>query len=153
MTALRQEDDAPRGFVPRSELYRAHQRIEALEAEIAELKSRLHDAVDPSLVSAALMMPGMSGAPARLLAALREARAPLDYRKLIALGAIGTRRQFFDAECNFDNTLKVQMHRVRRALRDAGCPGGVKCIPGVGYTLTEEARQWLDKRDYGGNQK
>lgn len=153
MTALRTEEDGPRGFVPRSELYRAEQKIEKLQAQIDDLKSRLRDAVEPSLVSSAMMVPGMSGAPARLLAALCQSHAPLDYKKLIALGGVGTRAQSQDCYPDRDNCLKVQMYRIRRILREAGCPEGVKNISGVGYTLTQEARQWLSERVYGGIQK
>lgn len=40
MTALRQEDDAPRGFVPKAELYRALQRIDELEAQLAAIRGQ-----------------------------------------------------------------------------------------------------------------
>ena len=41
MTALRSEEDGPRGFVPRAELYRALQRVETLEAELADMRDKL----------------------------------------------------------------------------------------------------------------
>ena len=146
MTALRTEDDAPRGFVPRSELYRAQQRIETLEFELDELRRQMREVLGDRLRDAALSIPGMTAARAGVLCALYTAPGYASYNA-IALGAQPGRRMH---ECDDENVVKTWIHYVRKHLRAAGCPPDPIINKWrVGYSLTPEARQWFSNRVYG----
>ena len=151
MTALRTEDDAPRGFVPRSELYAAQRRIEALELQLAEAKSQLHEASEDGLLAKVAGVARLTGAQASIVAALIQSAGPIPFKRLIAVARIGDR--YREVGANLDNTLKTQVCKIRQRLREIGCPGGVQTFLGVGYGLTPEARQWFSNRDCGGIQK
>lgn len=150
MTAIRTEDDAPRGFVPRSELYRAQQRIEALEFELDEVRRQMREALGDRLRDAALSLPGMTLCRAGVLCALFATPGFASYEAL-ALGAEPGRR---DSDSDGPHVVKTWVHYVRRALEEAGCPPGAIINKwGVGYMLSNEARQWFSNRVYGGVQK
>lgn len=150
MTALRTEDEGPRGFVPRAELYRALQRVEDLEGELAESKRLLREVLGDRVRDAAMSLPTMTLCRAGVFCALYATPGFASYEAL-ALGAEAGRR-IKDADGAHE--VKTWIHYLRKSLEVAGCPPNpIKNSWGVGYMLSDEARQWFANRVLGGIQK
>jgi hypothetical protein len=146
MTALRSEDEGPRGFVPRAELYRALQRVEDLEAELAEMRDRLAEHMGQDLaVQLKTALPFLRPTGARLLAALCSSKNTVSFNCLIESGRI-------DGE-HPSIALKTQVSYLKATLKLAGFPAdGIENVWGSGYIMTEEGRQWVSNRVLGGIQ-
>ena len=141
MTALRSEDDAPRGFVPRAELYRAQQRIEALEAELEAARDTLGQILGQD-VRLKFLQAGFTRCEAALIAAM-WARPLQPSAAMVA--AYSHSRSADDAD--IDNLVKVRVCNIRKKARAYGCPGDpVETLWGSGYALSEIGRQWFSDR-------
>jgi hypothetical protein len=146
MTALRTEDEGPRGFVPRAELYRALQRVEALEAELADMRDKLAEHMGQDLAAdLKAALPSISPTGARLLAALFRSKYTVSHACLIEIGRIDGNQTGV--------TLKTQICLLRRAINRVGFPAdGITKVWAIGYIMTEEGRQWVSNRVLGGIQ-
>jgi len=146
MTALRTEDEGPRGFVPRAELYRALQRVETLEAELADMRDKLAEHMGQNLAADFIAaFPGIRPTGARVLAALYSSKNTVTHACLIEAGRIDG---FYTG-----NALKVQISLLRTFLKALGFPAdGIRMVFSVGYIMTEEGRQWVSNRVLGGIQ-
>jgi len=138
MTALRTEDEGPRGFVPRSELYRALAKIDELEFEIESLKAKI------GLVARTFVQiqagVGCTPAEAKILSFLRNDR-------------VVARAYIFDCLYGDDpgqpeiKIIDVYICKIRKAIRKAGGPAdAIVTIWGQGHGLSQNGRQWLEER-------
>lgn len=123
MTALRTEDDAPRGFVPRRELYAAQRRIEALEAELEASRDTIGRILGQDALLGIIKL-GFAKCEAALIAAYQYDRSNQD--------------------ADIDNLVKVRVCMIRKKARRFGCPGDpIRTLWGSGYALSDAGREWL----------
>ena len=139
--------DAPRGFVPRSELYAALKRVDELEAEVADLRLRLSGEREPVLVARICSL-GFPLGRGMLLAAFYRAPplALLTVDQLIHRGRVGTVWASDRPEHASDGALKSQICYLRRQWAAIGAQPAdpIENVYRVGYRLRPEARAWLD---------
>ena len=119
------------GLVEEREYLRLKSRCEKLEEELAWHRGETRDDED-----------------ARRIAALHEQlNVPPTWGKmlLVMLHCRTVRWARLEEAGNFTHgSAKVQVHRLRERLRDAGAPEStILAVRGIGYRLTEEARAWL----------
>ncbi len=137
MTALRTEEDAPRGFVPKSDLYRALRRIDELEAELAAIRGREDvDAQDGYEALLRLAIP-CSPQAARILADLLRSKRLVHYRSDLA-----ERYEMSDV-----NQVSVLIWKLNHDALMAGGPrlaGGRRGAGGI--MLQPGAREWVAQR-------
>ena len=141
MSLARTEDDAPRGFVPRSDLYNALRRLDAALAERDELRAKL-DAITGATFIAHFANLGFHSCEAQILAAMWVR----DLQPSAALvTAYNSGRS--DEESDVRNLVKVRIWAIRQRAKRLGCPCElVRNIYAVGYALTPEGRAWLSQR-------
>lgn len=133
--------EEPRGFVPRSELYAALRRLDAVTEERDELKSQLEGIIGASLATRIVAV-GFAACEARLLAAL-HARPLQPLPALIAAYCYDRS----DDPIDVDNLIKVRVCNIRKRVRAMGGPAdAIKTLWASGYRLSERGRAWLDQR-------
>tara|TARA_R110000868_G_scaffold210426_1_gene460457 strand:+ start:277 stop:714 length:438 start_codon:yes stop_codon:yes gene_type:complete len=136
MSALPAEE--PRGFVARSELYRALATIDDLRSELAEERERIGQWLG-EVDRLAIMAIGFRRYGAILLSALMAQ----DQQPMAAL-SFALSPTFRMDEVNADNVLKVRVCLTRKDIRAMGGPSNaILCHWGTGYSLTPEGRAWL----------
>ena len=138
MTALRTEDDGPRGFVPRSELYNAQRRIEALEAELEASRDTLGRILGQDTLLGFIKI-GFAKCEAALIAAMWA-------RPLQPTAAMVAAYQYdrSNQDADIDNLVKVRIHMIRKKARAFGCPADpIRTLWGSGYALSEIGREWF----------
>lgn len=139
MSALQQ--DAPRGFVTKTEHYKALARIDTLREQVSELREQLAAAKGAGLVGfIRIAIPALSPMESRFLAALYTAKSYLTYRAVY--GSSEAWRSNGDADQ--ENVVKCHICHMRRKLRDLRAPPTIETAYGLGYRLTPEGRRWLD---------
>lgn len=138
MTALRTEDEGPRGFVPRSELYAAQRRIEALEAELEHSRDTIGRILGQDALLGIIKL-GFAKCEAALIAAML-ARPLQPTAALIAAYQYDRSNQ----DADIDNLVKVRVCMIRKKARRFGCPGDpIRTLWGSGYALSDAGREWL----------
>lgn len=138
MTALRTEEDGPRGFVPRSELYAAQRRIEALEAELEASRDMLGRILGQDMLLGIIKL-GFAKCEAALVAAM-WARPLQPTAAMIAAYQYDRSNQ----DADIDNLVKVRICNIRKKARRFGCPGDpIRTLWGSGYALSDIGREWL----------
>lgn len=143
MSLARTEDDAPRGFVPRSDLYNALRRLDAAIAERDELQAKL-DAITGADLVVRIAAAGFHRCEAQILAAMWA--RPIQPSAAI-IEAYSPSRSNEDSDVG--NLVKVRICTLRKRAKALGCPVAlVRTIYASGYALTDEGRQWLSNRVY-----
>lgn len=138
MTALRTEDEGPRGFVPRSELYAAQRRIETLEAELEHSRDTIGRILGQDALLGIIKL-GFAKCEAALIAAML-ARPLQPTAALIAAYQYDRSNQ----DADIDNLVKVRVCMIRKKARRFGCPGDpIRTLWGSGYALSDAGREWL----------
>lgn len=138
MTALRTEDEGPRGFVPRRELYAAQRRIEALEAELEHSRDTIGRILGQDALLGIIKL-GFAKCEAALIAAML-ARPLQPTAALIAAYQYDRSNQ----DADIDNLVKVRVCMIRKKARRFGCPGDpIRTLWGSGYALSDAGRDWL----------
>jgi DNA-binding response OmpR family regulator len=138
MTALRSEEDGPRGFVPRSQLYAAQRRIEALEAELEASRDTLGRILGQDALLGIIKL-GFTKCEAALIAAMLA-------RPIQPTAAMIAAYQYdrSDLDADIDNLVKVRVCMIRKKARRYGCPGDpIRTLQGSGYALSDVGREWL----------
>lgn len=142
MSAL--ADDAPRGFVPKADYYKALAEIERLRDELADLKNR---PAEKALLRTPPAERARWEAYNRALGLTRSQAAALDaivkaYPLALDRAELIRKHKVVSPKC-FD----VFLWRVRQALNEAGAPqGAIQTIRSIGHRITPEAHQWLRQR-------
>lgn len=141
MSAVRTEDDGPRGFVPRSELYKALARIDEITEERDALQTKL-DAIIGADMMTVIAKVGFPKCESQLLAAM-WARP---FQPNAAMVAAYSYNRSND-EADVENLVKVRICNIRKRAARFGCPSDpIKTIWACGYALSEEGRRWLSER-------
>lgn len=141
MTALRQEDDAPRGFVTMREYLRLQRRCDELEDLLADLREDERDVVDELLIHAVRLNVGVSPQGAKAIIAIARARRqPVMLHTLISATGAPTKTSVGAVVC-FAN----------KAAAERGAPLLIKgyqgnLTGGGGRYITPEGRAWLEER-------
>lgn len=118
------------GLVPMAEYRRLVERCERLEDELAYYRSDDVEAGRAMRRNALRRTIGLGGHGAPLLCALIESPRGVHYGTLY----------------NLDRSQVVIVCRLRRALREAGCPvNAIESLRGIGHRLTTEGRAWLQQ--------
>lgn len=140
MTALRTEEDAPRGLVSRAEYYRALAKIDDLQDELAVLRAELDQARGiPHLARIYEVLRGR-GMATRALAALYQANGSvLTDAQIGAACGMGKVRE----DCDVGNMVKTTICHLRTALRKAGAPVCISTVHSVGYYLNSAGIAWV----------
>lgn len=134
--------DEVRGMVPRAELYRALARIDELKAELNEQRERMALWAGEDKRQT-LMAFGFRRWSATLIAALVARKTqPFD---ALCYAFEMPRRYDADAEVDANNLLKTRVCLTRKAIVSLGGPSGAIVTHwGVGYSLSEEGRAWVE---------
>lgn len=135
MSAL--EQDAPRGFVSKAEHYKALAEIDRLKDLLACTRrhkvSRSHP-LHGRVLGLRDLLPNLQPTPCLMLLDLADHGAATN-DELMHLGST-------DA-----GSVKVHMHRARKAMSEAGGPvDAIATRHRIGYAMSEEARAWLKER-------
>jgi hypothetical protein len=132
-----QDDDGPRGFVPKSEHYKALQRIEALEEELRA--RRLDDRVGASQdqIGWLRVRLGLSLQQATILAAVVSANKPAVARDYLCdLAGVPD-----------DKQIGVVVWNINGKLQRMGAPPHTLSAPrgsqSVGYSVKAEGLSWI----------
>lgn len=139
MTALRQEDDAPRGFVPKADYFRALARIEDLEHELAA--SRAAVAANPETQMQVQLRFGLTPLEARLLGLLlahKELGRDFAFSTIWGMG--GQR-----SDSPSPKMLDVYLCKIRKRLSGIGAPADIiETIWATGWRIAPQHRAWFD---------
>lgn len=142
MTALRQEDDAPRGFVTMREYLKLQRRCEELEYLLADRRDEERDEADEQLIHALRLRLGVSPQGAKALIALAHAR-----RQPVLLDSMSAAMGGATEGC-----IKAVCHLLNRQAEARGAPRlvrgyrGNRFANGGGRFITPEGRAWLEER-------
>ena len=139
MTALRQEDDAPRGFVTKAEHYRALARIEELEDALAESKGAA--GVNPELQMRVQTRFGLTSLESEVLTLLMSHNElGKEYMFSVIWGMGGQRSDHPEPKI-----LDVYVCKLRKRLADKEAPAGIiETIWGKGWRIAPQHRAWFD---------
>lgn len=138
MSALRHEEEAPRGFVPKSELYKALAEIDRLKAELEELRGDRDEDMaldDLTAIRTRFRIPPQC---ARLLSALFVNHHPISAERLVEVANLTSK-----------GIIRTRKHYLSRALIAAGAPADwIESRAGAdyrggGYRITPQGRAWL----------
>jgi len=140
MSAVRSEDDAPRGFVTMREYIRLQRRIDDLEAQLASLRDDAREASDQELIHRLRLEAGIAPQGALVLIHLARARRePVPVESLERM--LGRDENHIGA---------VVHHANRNAMQRRGAPrliaGHSRGSEGSGRFITAEGRAWLLER-------
>ena len=148
MSAL--ADDAPRGFVPRHELYKALAEIDRLREEVTNQREELaHQRQRFVTIAAAarrLKLREVLGLSATLSAMLIEL---IDHEAVTNEELLRVQEPFRNesSDPNPANITRVNICRMRRRFEQlGGSRDAIKSIWNGGYKLSDEGRAWLQQR-------
>lgn len=138
MTAVRQEGDAPRGFVTMREYLRLRDRCEELEAIVASHQVDDAEDVDENIISKLRLEAGLSPQGAIVVSAIARSRRVVLLKEALMEATDAASESSLACVCHFAN----------KAAAARGAPvliRGVRNRAGGRY-LTSEGRAWLQER-------
>ena len=114
-------------------------REEELLAEVASLKKQLADLTGKDLVAHIQSRLRIARQAAAILAALTKRGSRLVLHESIYRAVL----EHPNGDGPTGDSIKVQICRTRKALRNAGAPGDIRNIHGRGYQADQELCDWV----------
>lgn len=136
--------EGPRGFVPRAELYKALARVDALEAELAELRAQVR--LSKKVGASGWIIDLLKATP--MEACIIQVLAEADPRRYVPYNLIydlSEHRRRGDGSSEPYILIKTHICNLRKKLSVAGAPmGALETAHGCGYRLSVNGRAWLE---------
>ena len=140
MTALRQEDDAPRGFVTMREYLKLQHRCEELEELLASTAST--QGLDQERAMKLQIRFGLTAIEGELLTLLTSRDELCKQFLFSVIWGMGGRRSGNDVS---PKMLDVYICKIRKRLADKEAPDGIiETIWGKGWRIAPQHRAWLE---------